>query len=262
MSAGAGLGRTLWATQRSAFAESWANRRGFWTEVTVMVVNDLVWVVFWVVFFDRVGTMRGWDVHRVLLLQAVLTVGGGIALGVFANARRLGELAADGGLDAVLALPVSTLPHLLVRRIATTNLGDIVFGVVLFAVAGQPTPARVAVFVFGVVVSAALLVGFLVATGSLAFFLGRNEGGELGFQGMILLGAYPAEIFTGGTRFLLYSIVPAAFVASVPARLIDDFDPRMAAAGAGIAVLFLVVGWSVFHAGLRRYTSGAYWTRA
>jgi hypothetical protein len=36
----------------------------------------------------------------------------------------------------------------------------------------------------------------------------------------------------------------------------------MAGAGAGIATLFLVVGWSVFHAGLRRYTSGAYWTRA
>jgi ABC-2 type transport system permease protein len=254
--------RSLVATQRNAFAESWANRRGFWTQVAVMVANDLVWVVFWVVFFRRVGSMRGWDVQRVLLLQAVLTTGGGIALGVFANARKLGELAADGGLDAVLALPVATLPHLLVRRIHTTNLGDMAFGVLLFAATGHPSLGRTAIYFFGVVVSASLLVGFLVATGSLAFFVGRNEGGDIGFQGMILLGSYPAEIFTGGTRFILYTIVPAAFVASVPARLIDGFDPPLAAAAVGIAAAFVLLGWLTFRAGLRRYTSGAYWTRA
>lgn len=254
--------RSLLATQRSALAESWSNRRGFWTQVTVMVTNDLVWIVFWAIFFGRVGAVRGWDLQRVLLLQAVLTTGGGIALGLFANARRLGELAADGGLDAILALPVAPLPHLLVRRVNTTNLGDIAFGVLLFAVAGQPTAARVAIYLFGVVVSASLLTGFLVATGSLAFFVGRNEGGDIGFQAMILLGAYPAEIFTGGTRFLLYTVVPAAFVASVPARLIDRFDLPLAAAAAGAAVFFVLLGWAMFRAGLRRYTSGAYWTRA
>jgi ABC-2 type transport system permease protein len=254
--------RSILATQRSAFAESWANRRGFWTQVSVMVANDLVWIVFWVVFFRRVGSMRGWDVQRVLLLQAVLTTGGGIALGIFANARRLGELAADGGLDAVLALPVSPLPHLLVRRVNTTNLGDMAFGVVLFAVAGHPTLTRTAIYLAGVVVSASLLTGFLVTTGSLAFFVGRNEGGDIGFQGMILLGSYPAEIFTGGTRFVLYTVVPAAFVASVPARLIDGFDPQLAGAAVLAAAVFVTLGILTFRAGLRRYTSGAYWTRA
>jgi ABC-2 type transport system permease protein len=254
--------RSILATQRSAFAESWANRRGFWTQVSVMVANDLVWVVFWVVFFRRVGSLRGWDVQRVLLLQAVLTTGGGIALGIFANARRLGELAADGGLDAVLALPVAPLPHLLVRRVNTTNLGDMVFGVLLFAVAGHPTVERTAIYLAGVAVSASLLTGFLVTTGSLAFFVGRNEGGDIGFQGMILLGSYPAEIFTGGTRFVLYTVVPAAFVASVPARLIDGFDPQLAGAAVLAATVFVALGILTFRAGLRRYTSGAYWTRA
>jgi ABC-2 type transport system permease protein len=250
------------ATQRGAFQEAWANRAGFWTQVSVMVVNDLVWVVFWIVFFERVGQMRGWDVELVLLLQAVLTTAGGVALGVFANVRRIGALAADGGLDAALALPVPTLSHLLLRRVHTSSLGDFVFGVVLFALAGEPTLRRTAIYLFGVVVSAALLIGFLVATGSLAFFLGRQEGGDLGFQAMILLGAYPADIFTGGTRFLLYTIVPAAFVASVPAQLIEDFDPTMALASVGAAVVFVALGWTTFHLGLRRYTSGAYWTRA
>ena len=51
-------------------------RRRSGSQMTVMVVNDVVWVVFWLLFFDRVGTVRGWDTDRVLLLFAVLTTAG------------------------------------------------------------------------------------------------------------------------------------------------------------------------------------------
>ena len=33
-----------------------------------MVVNDIVWVVFWILFFRRVGSVRGWDGERIRLL--------------------------------------------------------------------------------------------------------------------------------------------------------------------------------------------------
>ena len=38
---------------------------------TAMIVNDLAWVGFWFLFFDQVGSVRGWDLDRVLLLFAV-----------------------------------------------------------------------------------------------------------------------------------------------------------------------------------------------
>jgi ABC-2 type transport system permease protein len=247
---------------RSAFAEAAANRRALATQMAVMIVNDAVWIVFWVLFFHEVGEIGGWDVERILLLQAALTTSGGIALGLLANARRVGTLAVEGGLDAVLTLPVPPLAHVLLRRVEPTNLGDITFGVTLFAVAGHPTPARTLVFLGVVVASAVLLTGFLVLTGSLAFFAGRSESGELGFHAMLLLGAYPVDVFAGGAKLLLHTVLPAAFIATVPARLIDDFDAGRAAALAGIAAVFGVAGWAAFTLGLRRYTSGAVWTRA
>lgn len=252
----------LSATLRAALAEAWANRRGFWTQVLAMVVNDIVWVAFWVLFFRRVGTIRGWDTSKLMLLMAVLTTSAGLVLGVLGNAKRIGRLAMDGDLDAALALPVPTLPYMLVRRIDTTNLGDIAFGLVLFAVAGHPTPARVAIFVLGVVTAATLLTGFLVALGSLAFFAGRNEAGELGFHAMLMFSNYPVDVFSGAAKALLYTVVPAAFVGSVPARLIDDFDVRLALTIVAVAVGFAAAGWALFTVGLRRYTSGAVWTRA
>jgi ABC-2 type transport system permease protein len=254
--------RAVLATMRAAVAEAWANRQAFWVQVLAMVVNDIAWVGFWLLFFDRVGTVRGWDADRVLLLFAVLTTSAGLVLGVLANARSVGRMATEGQLDAVLALPVPPLAYLLVRRIETTNLGDFLFGIALFVVAGSPTLERTGIYVAGTLAAAVLLTGFLVATGSLAFFAGRSETGELGLHAMLLLASYPADIFTGTSKVLLYTAVPAAFVAAVPSTLVDDFDPATALALGGAAAAFAFTGWALFTLGLRRYTSGSLWTRA
>lgn len=254
--------RALWATMRNALAEAAANRAALVSQMTVMIVNDVAWIAFWVLFFHRVGDLHGWDGRRILLLLAVLTTSGGVALGLLANARRVGTMAVEGELDAVLALPVPPLAYLLLRRVEPTNLGDIAFGLILFAVAGSPTFERTAVFVCVVIAASTLMTGFLVLTGSLSFFVGRSEGGELGFHAILLMGAYPVDLFAGVAKVVLYTIVPAAFVSSVPARLIDSFDVGMAMWLGLIAAFFAIAGWLTFTIGLRRYTSGSVWTRA
>ncbi|MEM9714409.1 MAG: ABC-2 family transporter protein [Actinomycetota bacterium] len=254
--------RALTRTWAGAWAEAWANRRGFWFQIAVMLVNDVIWIVFWYLFFDRVGEVRGWDVDQLVILFAILTTSAGLVLGGLANVRRINALAADGGLDALLTLPTATLPHLLVRRIETANVGDLFFGVALFALLGDPTPARTIVFLFGVVCATAILIGFLVAVGSLGFFIGRNEGGELGFHALLLFSSYPVDVFGGAVKVLLYTVVPAGFVTSVPAQLVDDPDAGMAAAVAAVAAGVAMLGWATFRLGLRRYTSGSGWTAA
>jgi len=254
--------RALLATMRNAFAEAASNRAALGSQMAVMAANDLLWVVFWLLFFRRVGTVRGWDSDRILLLLAVITTGAGIALGLLSNARRLGIMAVEGELDAVLSLPVAPLAYLLLRRVEPVNLGDVAFGVTLFAVAGSPTVGRTVIFVLVVLAVATLMTGFLVLTGSTAFFVGRSEGGELGFHAILLLGSYPVDIFAGVAKVVLYTVVPAAFVSSVPARLIDSFDITQAAGLLAIAVAFACAGWALFTVGLRRYTSGSIWTRA
>jgi ABC-2 type transport system permease protein len=221
-----------------------------------------VWVIFWVLFFDRVGTLGGWDRDSILLLQAVLTTSGGLSLGLFANARRIGAMAVGGDLDAVLALPVSPLRFVLLRRIEPVNLGDLAFGVGLFFIACDPTPQRTLSFALVCLASTTLLTGFLVLTGALAFFIGRSESGELGFHAMLLLGAYPVDLFAGAIRIFLFTVVPAAFVSAVPARLIDEFDAGRALALVLAAAVFAIAATTTFTAGLRRYTSGSIWTRA
>jgi ABC-2 type transport system permease protein len=250
------------ATVRGAFSEAIANPRAFGAQVGVMVVNDLAWSAFWVLFFRRVGDVRGWDSERALLLLAVFATSAGTVLGLLSNARHIGRMAADGELDAVLALPVAPLPHLLVRRMSTVNVGDLLFGLALFAATGEPDLERTAIFLVGALASSAILLGFLVTTGSLGFFAGRGEAGDMGFHAILLLSNYPADFFGGPSKLLLYSVLPAAFVTAVPATLVEEFDAGRAAMLLAAAATFLVAGWATFTVGLRRYSSGSIWTQA
>jgi ABC-2 type transport system permease protein len=250
-------------TLETALLEAWANRSSFYTQVTFMIVNDLVFVAFWLLFYGRVGEVRGWDASRTLVLMAILATVTGIALGLCANARRMGEIISAGELDAVLPLPVDPLGYLLVRRIETALLGDLLFGPVLFFFFGRPTIERTAVFVFVSLCGAAVLVSFLLALGSLTFFLGgRGEQTELGFQAILILSAYPIDLFTGIIKIVMFTAVPAAFVSGLPARLVDDFSWGSAAVLLVVTAVFVLGARALFSIGLRGYRSGASWSRA
>ncbi|MBL8932099.1 MAG: ABC-2 family transporter protein [Kineosporiaceae bacterium] len=254
--------RGLLAVLRTALADALARRGAFWAQIVMMVLNDLVLIAFWLIFFSRVDTVRGWDGQRVLVLFAVLATGAGLVLGLLSNCRRIPEAIVRGRLDETLTLPVRPLPHLLVSRVDTINLGDVVVGVSLFALVAHPTPSRVALFVIGTLLGAVVFASFLIIAGSLAFFVNRDEPAGLALHAVLLFSSYPVDIFTGPAKLLLYTVVPAAFVAAVPARLVEQ--PSAAGAGLILAVAagFAVAAWAVFTLGLRRYSSGSVWTRA
>jgi ABC-2 type transport system permease protein len=252
--------RAVFVVLRSAVADAAARRSAFWSQVVVMMVNDLAWVGFWLIFFHRVPSLRSWDSGSVLLLFAVLTTSAGFVLGVLSNCRRLPDLVRDGALDEALTLPVPTLRHLLVSRVDPVNFGDVIFGVVLFTVAGGPTPTRIAVYLAASAVSIVLLTSFLLLIGSTVFVTGRGEGPGLGMHAVLLLASYPADIFGGTTKLLLYTVVPAAFVAAVPARLIEAPTVSDAVWFGGAALVFAVAARVCFALGLRRYSSGSAWT--
>src|SRR5918912_1737087 len=216
-------------TLRTALADTRANRASFISQILIMAVNDVTWVVFWGLFFHRVGTANGWTLDDVIVMFSLLTVIAGISLGVFANCRRIGQLVADGALDETLVLPVRPLGHLLCRRVEPVNIGDLAFGIVLFLAAGHPTPARSLLFAGAVIAGVLVLTGFLVFCGALTLFAGgRGEQADLGFNAIVLLASYPLDFFGGPVRVALFTIVPAAFLTGVPVTLFRHFDPALA----------------------------------
>jgi ABC-type uncharacterized transport system permease subunit len=251
------------ATWLASFKEVRAKPRALVLDVSIMIVNDLTWVVLWVFLLDNTGTIRGWDIDRVLLLFAVVTVAFGLALGCCRNARLLSQIINSGEIDAALTLPVDTLSYLLVRRVSASNLGDVLFGLGVFFIACDPTPLKTLVFLTVCAFGAVVMTAFLVLLGSMTLhFGGKGEAQDLGFEAITIFGFYPIDMFGGPTKLMLFTALPAAFVIAVPVQLTDEFSMLWLAALVAAAVFFSVVARVSFSSGLRKYRSGSRWTTA
>jgi ABC-2 type transport system permease protein len=234
-----------------------AYRGAFFVQVLGMVLNNTMLLFFWWVLFEQLPTLQGWDLSQVMILFAVLAFGFGVANVVCGNAFQVARVIVRGDLDYYLALPADPLVHLLVSRMSISAWGDMTFGLVVYLVAAPDPWRSLPLFLLLGVLAGLVMVSFGVLVGSLAFWVGNADNlASQAVNALITFGLYPIEIFPGAVQWLLYTLIPAAFVGSMPAGLLSDFSwGRMGLMSAFTAGLTLVARL-VFQWGLRRYESG------
>jgi ABC-2 type transport system permease protein len=234
-----------------------AYRGAFLLQVFGMMLNNVMLLFFWAVLFQRFPDLNGWDLRDIVALYGIIAGGFGLASAVCGNAGQVARIIASGDLDYYLALPADPLVHLLVSRTALPAWGDILFGLAMFLVA---TPGRwrtLPLFILLGTLSGLIFVAFSVIVGSLAFWLGQAQNLAMQLRNALLtFGLYPIDIFPGLVRLLLYTLIPAAFVGSIPAELLSDFHwGRLTGVSAFTLGILALARW-VFERGLRRYESG------
>ena len=234
-----------------------AYRGAFFLQVFGMVLNNTMLLFFWWVLFEQLPSLQGWDLGQVMMLFAVLALGFGMANVVCGNAFVVARIIVRGDLDYYLALPADPLVHLLVSRMSISAWGDMAFGLVIYLVAAPDPWRSLPLFLLLGVLAGLVMVSFGVLVGSLAFWVGNADNlASQAVNALIPFGLYPIEIFPGAVQWLLYTLIPAAFVGSMPAGLLSDFSwGRLGLMLAFTAGLTLVARL-VFQWGLRRYESG------
>jgi ABC-2 type transport system permease protein len=232
-------------------------RASFITQVLGMVLNNASFIVFWIILFGQLGDIRGYGFREVMFLWALSAVGYGLA-GVFlGNAGNLSRTIMLGELDVYLLQPKPVLPSLLASRMSISAWGDILYGIVLYAVTQPIAAGSIALFLLFSVLFCLVLTSLRVLYHSLTFFLGNaEEFAGTASELVISFALYPGSIFEGPSTVVLHSLVPAALVAWIPIELFQSFSwTRL---GVLIAADALVIGAAllVFRFGLRRYESG------
>jgi ABC-2 type transport system permease protein len=234
-----------------------AYRGAFILQAVGMLLNDAMLLFFWWVLFNRLPNLRGWDLTGVMTIYGIVAFGFGIGTVVCGNAFLVARIIASGNLDYYLALPADPLVHLLVSRMSLSSWGDTLFGLIVFLIAAPGRWMNLPLFLVLGLITGLILVAFSVLVGSLAFWMGNADNlAAQAINAIITFSLYPVEIFPGVVRVLLYTLIPAAFVGSIPATLLQDFDwGRLATLVAVAAGIALAARW-VFRWGLRRYESG------
>lgn len=257
MSKAARYGRFIWEYFKANLAMEMEYRVSFLGRVFGMILNDLMWMSFWVLYFQRFPVVQGWTRNDVLTLWCLCELGYGLAHTVFGNALNLAAMIVKGDLDFYLVYPKDPMLHALVSRSNAAALGDFVLGPVAFVILTKPTLWQFVAFTAGGLLVALLFLGFTTLVHCMAFYIGNTENlAEQVANFLIHFSTYPAAIFDGATKVILFTLIPAGFINTIPVRVVREFDPVFFGLTALASVGFVLAARIAFRAGLKRYESG------
>jgi len=233
-------------------------RATFISQAIGMFINNGIYFVFWLMFFDRFEEIRGYQIDQIFLLFAIVALGWGLAFTFAGNAGRVVDLVAQGRLDYYLTLPRPVLTHLLFSRMDPFTVGDLTFGFIAYLFTGRFDPVSIVLFLLCSALAGVIFASFAALTGCLSFFMGNANqlSGHL-MNTMISFSLYPFGLFQGVLRLILFTLIPAGFVGAVPVDVVETHSLALLGALVGAAGVSVIVLSVVFKIGLRRYESGS-----
>lgn len=234
-------------------------RVSFISQIVGMFINNGIYFVFWIIFFNQFGTVRGYNTDEIFLLFAIVTLGYGLGFMFAGNTRQyLAYLIAQGRLDYYLVFPRNLLLHVIFSRMTVSTVGDIAFSLIAYTFTGRFTLVEMGLFLLTAVLAAIIFVGYAVISGSLAFYMGAAQyASQQMTNAMLTFSLYPNALFGGAARLMLYTVVPAAFVGAVPVEIVRGQDGRLLLLLIAAAVVIWLIASAMFYLGLRRYESGS-----
>jgi ABC-2 type transport system permease protein len=233
-------------------------RGAFLSQAVGMMLNDFMYFIIWIIYFDRFQEVRGWQIQDMYLTYGVLASAFGLISLLFGNAFNLSEIINQGRLDYYLSLPRPVLLHAVASRMIASGMGDFSYGFLSYGLSGYFSWDGLLRFVLATLLAATVFAAFLILIQSLAFWLGiMSNLSALALNALLTFGIYPITLFDNYAKLILFTLIPAAFMGAVPAEFIRAFTWQTLAQLLIGAVLFLAAAIAVFRLGLKRYESGS-----
>jgi ABC-2 type transport system permease protein len=242
---------------RLAIRTSFSDRTNFVLQSLGMVVNDGFFLVLWFMFFAGFRQVGGWGRNDVALLLGLIMCIVAVSGVFFGGYRDMAATILRGELDVLLTQPKSVLPRLIARESIPSAWGDLVVGLILLVTVAHVTLAQFPVALLAFISGAVVYISSSIVYASLAFwFSGARSFARDLTDFMLLFSSYPGSIYSGASKFIAYSILPAGFVVLIPVTFLRHPTPGTFAVLVGSALCYLAIALGLFHLGLARYRRG------
>lgn len=248
----------LFAVWKANLQSAMEYRAAFLTQVIGMMLNNFMYFAIWIVFFQRFDNVNGWGINDMWITFGVLASAFGLVSLLFGNAFNLGDIIIKGRLDYYLSMPRPVLLHAVASRMIGSGMGDFTYGFISYALSGLFSWDGLARFILATLFAAVVFASFLILVQSLAFWLGlMSNFTNVMVNAILTFGIYPITLFDTAAKFILFTIIPAAFMGAVPADFIRAFAWTTLGELFLGSIVFLFLAVTLFRLGLRRYESGS-----
>ena len=234
-------------------------RLSFLMQVVGMIVNNVSFVVVWLLFFNAFGTINGWSGKEVIGLQGFLAVAFGIAFSFFAGSRDLDSFINNGTFDSILLTPRNLYLRILTATATTSAIGDAIFGIVLSGIYIYTAHLSLTqVFLLASLVPpvVTIFINFALITSCIGFYMpDSTQLSRDAFEIMLGPSLYPSGMYQGIIRFVFLVIVPSIAVGGLPIEAVANLDIFKVGIVWILAAAWFLIALFVLRHGVRRYES-------
>lgn len=233
------------------------DRKSFIIQTLFMFLNNFVWLGFWVILFynSEGGNINGVTLNDIIGLWSVPTISYGICFFAFGGVENLSYMIANKELDNALTKPKHSLISAVTSSSNLSAMGDILYGLVLGLFAAEFNPLKYLLLLLISIVGAAGFLGISIIVNSFAFWFGDiSKTVKMYTHNLLLtLTIYPKEMFTGVIKILMYTVIPAMYVAHIPVVLVTNFSFSLLLFELLVVTLILITSVKVYEKGLEKY---------
>ena len=234
-------------------------RRAWWRRrPPTGIAGATFWLALWFLFFAGFGQVGGWRLGDVARMLGIIYTLFGVATVFFGGYRDMAGAILRGDIDALLTQPKPVLTRLLARKSIPSAWGDLATGLTILIFSSRLDAGGAALALAAVAIGLTAWLSTCVIFASLAFwFSGARTLSRDLMDFTLMISTYPASIYSGWTKVLAFTVLPAGFVAMAPVGLVRNPSLEAAAIAIGGAAGYAALALAVFHLGLRRYRRGA-----
>lgn len=233
-------------------------KKSFLIQVIFMIINNLFFLVYWIVVFSlNNGNLNGIVFRDVLFLWALPNGAWGMANFLFGGLREIDKLIITGGLDTYLLQPKNLIISIAISKCRFSSFGDLIFGVVMGIIVAESFFEFLGI-IFFMILGAIVMMGCFIIVRSLAIWLGDMENISSVYENSLLitLSTYPFTIFGNFMKLIMFTIVPTAYISHLPIEIMKDFDFKLLALVIGVSIFIFGFAVFFFYSVLKRYESG------
>lgn len=232
-------------------------RVSFLVQCFGMVINNASFIFFWWILFNNVNSIGGYGFKDVMLLWALSSSAFGLCFVIFGNVNQVTRMILNGELDTYLLQPKDPLVNIICSKTVVSAWGDTLYGVILFFLIRGFDMKGFLLFLLFCFTGSLMFAAVLLTAHSLSFYSGNVEGlAQLVTEFVISFSIYPEGIFQGGLKYVLYSLIPAAFMVYIPARIINSFSIVLLLEVLSAAIIWISIAYVIFYRGIKKYESG------
>ena len=229
-------------------------RVSFFVQAILMMAHNVLFFSIWWIFFYHFKDINGWTLSELTILYAIVVGAFGWAMVLAGGLKDLGKKISTGEIDSLMTQPKSVLLQILGSHSLPSGWGDILTAIFLIAISDYASWQHLPIIVLLTFTSTVLFIAAGVIIFSLAFWVGHMDSlGHQLFEFVLTFSAYPQSMFTGYTKYLLFTLLPAGFIGYFPVQIMQNFDAGKLAMVLGSAVGYSLLAHFVFKMGIRRY---------